>query len=160
MAIQRITPFLWYDNQAEEAATLYTSIFPNSRVVKALRCGPAGPGPVGSVLTVDFELDGQKFAAINGGPQHKFNEAVSFLVNCQTQAEVDQYWDKLIADGGAPIQCGWLKDKFGLRWQIVPTMLLKLIGDPDPQKSSRVMQAMYKMVKLDIAALQAAHDGG
>ena len=130
MSVQLITPFLWFDSQAEEAATFYTSIFPNSKVLKVVRNGPVGPGPAGSALTVAFQLDGQTFVALNGGPCFKFTEAVSFVVNCQTQAEVDGYWDKLSA-GGALVQCGWLKDKFGLSWQIVPTVLPELLSDPD-----------------------------
>ena len=156
MPIQLITPFLWFDHQAEEAATFYASIFPNSSLLKIVRCGKAGPGPPGSALTVEFQLQGQKFVALNGGPHFKFTEAVSFVVNCQTQQEVDAYWQKLSA-GGAEIQCGWLKDKFGLSWQIVPTVLPKLLGDPDPEKSSRVMQALLAMKKLDIGALEQAY---
>jgi predicted 3-demethylubiquinone-9 3-methyltransferase (glyoxalase superfamily) len=154
--IQLITPFLWFDQQAEEAAAFYTSIFPNSSVVKVVRCGEAGPGPPGLALTVEFQLDRQKFVALNGGPHYKFSEAISFVVNCQTQEEVDRYWQKLSA-GGSEIQCGWLKDKFGLAWQIVPTVLPKLLGDPDPEKSGRVMQAMMTMTKLDIDALEQAY---
>jgi predicted 3-demethylubiquinone-9 3-methyltransferase (glyoxalase superfamily) len=156
VSIQLITPFLWFDQQAEEAAAFYASIFPNSGVVKVVRCGKAGPGPPGSVLTVEFQLDGQKFVALNGGPHYKFTEAISFVVNCQTQEEVDAYWEKLSA-GGSEIQCGWLKDKFGLAWQIVPTVLLKFLGDPDPEKSARVMKAMMTMIKLDIHAIQQAY---
>src|SRR5204863_9945827 len=137
------------------AAAFYTSIFPNSKIVKVVRCGPAGPGPVGSALTVQFELDGQKFVALNGGPHFKFTEAISFVVNCQTQDEVDSYWEKLSA-GGAEVQCGWLKDKFGLSWQIVPTALAELMSDPDPKKAQRVMKALMAMKKLDIGALKEA----
>jgi predicted 3-demethylubiquinone-9 3-methyltransferase (glyoxalase superfamily) len=155
--LQKITPCLWFDHQAEEAAALYTSIFSNSKVAKVVRCGKAGPGPVGSALTVEFQLEGQAFVALNGGPHFTFTEAISFVVNCQTQEEVDHYWDKLSA-GGAPVQCGWLKDKFGLSWQIVPTVLPELLGDPDPEKSGRVMQAMLTMKKLDIRALRQAYD--
>jgi predicted 3-demethylubiquinone-9 3-methyltransferase (glyoxalase superfamily) len=154
MAIQKITPFLWFDGQAEEAAGFYTSIFPNSKTGKIVRCGAAGPGPPGSALTVAFELDGQAFVALNGGPHFKFTEAVSFVVNCQTQDEVDTYWEKLSAEGEG--QCGWLKDKFGLSWQIVPTVLPELLSDPDPEKSQRVMKAVLTMKKLDIAALKRA----
>lgn len=157
MAIQLITPFLWFDQQAEEAAAFYASIFPNSSVVKVVRCGEAGPGPPGSALTVVFQLQGQSFVALNGGPHFKFTEAISFVVNCQTQEEVDAYWEKLSA-GGAPVQCGWLKDKFGLSWQIVPTVLSELLSDPDPEKSGRVMKAMMAMTKLDIRALKQAYD--
>ena len=157
MAIQLITPFLWFDQQAEEAAAFYASIFPNSSVVKVVRCGEAGPGPPGAALTVVFQLQGQSFVALNGGPHFKFTEAISFVVNCQTQEEVDAYWEKLSA-GGAPVQCGWLKDKFGLSWQIVPTVLSELLSDPDPEKSGRVMKAMMAMTKLDIRALKQAYD--
>jgi predicted 3-demethylubiquinone-9 3-methyltransferase (glyoxalase superfamily) len=153
--IQKITPFLWFDHQAEEAAAFYTSIFPNSHVAKVIRCGESGPGPAGSVLTVEFQLQGQSFVALNGGPHFKFTEAISFVVNCETQDEVDAYWEKLSA-GGAEVECGWLKDKFGLSWQIVPTVLFKLLNDPDPEKSGRVMKAMLKMKKLDIRALEEA----
>jgi predicted 3-demethylubiquinone-9 3-methyltransferase (glyoxalase superfamily) len=155
--IQKITPFLWFDHQAEEAASFYVSIFPNSRIVKTVRYGPAGPGPAGSVMTVEFQLDGQSFVALNGGPHFKFNEAISFVVNCQTQDEVDRYWEKLSA-GGTEVQCGWLKDKFGLSWQIVPTVLPELLGDPDLAKAQRVMKAMLAMKKLSIPALRQAHD--
>jgi predicted 3-demethylubiquinone-9 3-methyltransferase (glyoxalase superfamily) len=151
--MQKITPFLWFDNQAEEAMNFYVSIFRDSRVLKVVRCGDAGPGPKGSVLTAAFDLDGCRFTALNGGPHFKFSEAVSFVVNCETQAEIDDLWDKLSA-GGQVQQCGWLKDKFGLSWQIVPTILPELLSDPE--KSGRVMQAVMKMVKLDIAALQRA----
>src|SRR5579863_580664 len=130
MLTQKITPFLWFDHQAEEAANFYASIFPNSKVLKVVRYGSAGPGPAGSVMTVEFQLEGQTFVALNGGPHFKFTEAISFLVNCQTQEEVDYYCEKLSADG--EIQCGWVKDKYGLSWQIVPTRLLELLGDPNP----------------------------
>ena len=159
MSLQPITPFLWFDSQAEEAANFYTSIFPNSKIVKVVRYGPAGPGPAGSVMTVEFQLQGQSFVALNGGPRFKFTEAISFVANCQTQEEVDAYWEKLSA-GGAEVACGWLKDKFGLSWQIVPTALPKLLSDPDPARSGRVMKAMLTMKKLDIRALQRAYDGG
>lgn len=157
MAIQLITPFLWFDNQAEEAAAFYTSIFPNSKVIKVARYSEAGPGPAGSAMTVEFQLNGQTFVALNGGPIFKFTEAISFVVNCESQQEVDAYWEKLSA-GGAEVQCGWLKDKFGLSWQIVPTLLPKLAGDPDRKKVARVMKAMMTMKKLDTRALQAAYD--
>jgi predicted 3-demethylubiquinone-9 3-methyltransferase (glyoxalase superfamily) len=155
--IQKITPFLWFDHQAEEAAALYTSIFPNSKVIKVLRYGKAGPGPAGSVMTVEFQLQGQSLVALNGGPHFKFTEAISFVVNCQTQEEVDAYWEKLSL-GGTEVECGWLKDKFGLSWQIVPTVLPELLSDPDPEKSGRVMKAMLMMKKLDIRALKQAYD--
>jgi predicted 3-demethylubiquinone-9 3-methyltransferase (glyoxalase superfamily) len=157
VTVQLITPFLWFDGQAEEAATFYTSVFPNSKVVKVVRCGKAGPGPAGSVLTVEFELAGQKFVGLNGGPNFKFTEAISFVVNCQSQEQVDSYWQKLSA-GGHEVACGWLKDKFGLSWQITPTLLLKLLSDPDPEKSARVMQAMMQMKKIDSRAIQMAYD--
>jgi predicted 3-demethylubiquinone-9 3-methyltransferase (glyoxalase superfamily) len=157
VSVQLITPSLWFDGQAEEAANFYTAIFPNSAVIKVVRGNQASPTPAGSVMVVEFQLDGQKFVALNGGPNFKFTEAISFVVNCQTQKEVDHYWSKLSA-GGSEIQCGWLKDMFGLCWQIVPVVLPKLLGDSDPAKASRVMQAMMGMIKLDIAALQAAAD--
>ena len=157
MPVQKITPFLWFDHQAEEAANFYASIFPNSKVVKVVRYGKAGPGPAGSAMTVEFQLEGQSFVALNGGPHFKFTEAISFVVNCQTQDEVDTYWEKLSA-GGAEVQCGWLKDKFGLSWQIVPTELPELLSDPDPEKSQRVMKVMMTMKKLDINALKQARE--
>jgi predicted 3-demethylubiquinone-9 3-methyltransferase (glyoxalase superfamily) len=156
--IQRITPFLWFDHQAEEAVGFYTGIFPNSRVLKVVRYNAAGPGPAGSVMTIEFQLDGQSFVALNGGPHFKFTEAISFVVNCQTQDEVDYYWAKLSA-GGAEVQCAWLKDKFGLSWQIVPTVLPELLSGPDPKKSARVMKALLTMKKLDIQALKQAYEG-
>lgn len=160
--VQTITPFLWFDVQAEEAAKFYVSIFKDSRIGRIARYGKAGEKaagrPAGSVMTVEFQLDGQDFVALNGGPHFKFTEAISFVVNCETQAEVDYYWSKLSADG-KEVQCGWLKDKFGLAWQIVPTLLPELLSGPDPAKSERVMQAMLKMVKLDIKALQRAAKG-
>jgi predicted 3-demethylubiquinone-9 3-methyltransferase (glyoxalase superfamily) len=153
---QRITPFLWFDGQAEEAANFYVSIFPNSKVSATSRYGEAGPGPKGSVMTVAFDLDGLSFTALNGGPMFKFTEAISLLVHCETQAEVDHYWDKLSA-GGQQVQCGWLKDKYGLSWQIVPNALIELVQDKDPAKSQRVMAAMMQMKKIDIAGLKAAY---
>jgi predicted 3-demethylubiquinone-9 3-methyltransferase (glyoxalase superfamily) len=157
MAVQKITPFLWFDGKAEEAATFYVSIFANSRIARVTRYGNTGPGPAGSVMTVVFELEGQEFIALNGGPQFKFTEAVSFSVSCQSQEEVDRFWEKLAA-GGEPGPCGWLKDKYGLSWQIVPEVLLEMLQDRDPEKSARVMQAMLKMKKLDIRALQRAYE--
>jgi len=157
--VPKITPFLWFDSQAEEAANFYCSIFPNSKIGKIARCGKAGPGPEGSVLTIVFSLDGQEFTGLNAGPHFKFTEAISFVVPCNTQDEIDNYWSKLTAGGGQESQCGWLKDKFGLFWQIVPAALGELMSDPDPQKSNRVMQALLKMKKLDIATLQKAGDG-
>jgi predicted 3-demethylubiquinone-9 3-methyltransferase (glyoxalase superfamily) len=157
-AMQKITPFLWFDHQAEEAMHFYTSILKNSKIGKVSRYGDSGPGPKGSVMTASFELDGQEFVALNGGPLFKFTEAVSFLVRCENQAEVDELWEKLSA-GGQPSRCGWLKDKFGLSWQIQPIALMELLSDPDPVKSARVMQAMLQMTKIDIAKLKAAHAG-
>jgi predicted 3-demethylubiquinone-9 3-methyltransferase (glyoxalase superfamily) len=157
VSIQKITPFLWFDHLAEEAADFYTSIFPNSKIVKVVRYCPGGMGQPGSVMTVEFQLEGQTFVALNGGPHFKFTEAVSFVVNCQTQDEVDFYWEKLSA-GGGEVQCGWLKDRFGLSWQIVPTVLIELLSDPDPEKSQRVTRAMLTMKKLDIRALKQAYD--
>lgn len=154
----RIIPNLWFDTQAEEAAEFYVSVFPNSRVVEVSRYTEAGPGPAGSVMVVDFELDGQPFTAINGGPQFPFTEAVSLLVECADQAEIDHYWDAL-ADGGEEVQCGWLKDRFGVSWQVVPHGLTELLADPDPQRARRATEAMLAMVKLDIAAIRAAADG-
>jgi predicted 3-demethylubiquinone-9 3-methyltransferase (glyoxalase superfamily) len=156
--MQKISPFLWFDNQAEEAMHHYVSIFKNSKVGKITRYGDAGPGPKGTVMVASFELEGQRFAALNGGPQFRFTEAISFVVNCETQEEVDDLWEKL-GEGGQFQQCGWLKDKFGLSWQIVPTALIELISDPDPVKSRRVMEAMLQMTKIDIAKLRQAHGG-
>ena len=155
--MQKITPFLWFDGNAEEAVHFYASIFKDSKIGTVMRYGDAGPGPKGSVMTVAFELNGQEFIGLNGGPTYKFTPAVSFMVHCETQEEVDEYWDKL-SEGGAPNVCGWLQDKYGLSWQIVPTALLRMLQDKDPAKSSRVMQAMMKMTKLDISVLQAAYD--
>ncbi|WP_437622193.1 VOC family protein [Sorangium sp. So ce1151] len=153
---QKIKTFLWFDNNAEEAVRLYTSLFKNSRIVDELRCGDAGPGPKGAILTVEFEIEGQRFVAMNGGPHFKFNEAISLAVTCETQAEVDELWSKLTADGGAESQCGWLKDRFGLSWQIVPSALPRLLQHPEPAKAARVMQAMMQMKKIDIARLEEA----
>ena len=155
---QRITPFLWYDSQAEEAANFYVSIFKNSKVGTITRYGDTGPGAKGSVMTVNFTLDGQEFVALNGGPQFPFTEAVSFMVNCESQEEVNYYWEKLSA-GGQEIQCGWLKDKFGLCWQIVPTEFFDLVSKGAPEQSDRVMTAMMQMVKMDLAKLKQAYDG-
>jgi predicted 3-demethylubiquinone-9 3-methyltransferase (glyoxalase superfamily) len=162
--MQRIAPCLWFDDQAEEAATFYTGIFKNSRIGKISRYGKAGyeihHRPAGSVMTVEFELDGQPFTALNGGPVFKFNEAISFQINCENQKEVDYYWEKLTAGGDKNAQqCGWLKDKFGLSWQVVPTVLAQMVGDPDSKKSQRAMQAMLQMKKLDIAELERAYAG-
>jgi len=157
--MQKITPFLWYDDKAEEAANFYVSIFKNSKVVSVSRYGEAGPGPKGSAMTAAFELEGQKFVALNGGPHFKFTEAVSFVVNCASQEEVDYFWEKLLEGGGKESQCGWLKDKYGLSWQITPTILPELLQDKDPEKANRVMQAMMKMVKIDIETLKRAAEG-
>ena len=151
--MQKINPFLWFDNQAEEAMNFYTSIFKNSKVLSVSRYGDAGPGLKGSVMVASFELEGQKFMALNGGPAFTFTEAISFLVSCETQQEVDYLWEKLL-EGGKPSRCGWLKDKFGLSWQIIPTVLGELMADKDAEKSKRVMQAMLQMDKLDIAKLK------
>lgn len=155
--MQKISPFLWFDNQAEDAMNFYISIFKNSKVLNISRYGDAGPGPKGTVMVTRFLLDGQEFTAINGGPIFKFTEAISFVVNCTTQEEVDHFWEKL-SEGGNTSRCGWLKDKYGLSWQIVPETLGKLMSDPDPAKSGRVMQAMLQMTKLDIKTLQEAYD--
>ena len=160
--LQRITPFLWFDSQAEEAANFYVSIFKNARVREASRydeaSSKASGRPKGSVMTVAFELDGQEFIALNGGPMFKFTEAISLVVNCETQAEVDHYWDKLTA-GGQEVQCGWLKDRFGVSWQVVPTVLTELLQDKDPEKAKRVMGAMLQMKKLSIDGLKRASEG-
>ena len=154
---QKITTFLWFDNNAEGAANFYVSIFKNSKILNMSRYGDAGPGPKGSVMTCTFQLEGQEFIALNGGPHFKFTEAISFVVNCETQSEVDHFWDRLSA-GGQQIQCGWLKDKFGVAWQIVPTVLPEMLQDKDPEKAKRVMAAMLKMTKIDIATLKKAYD--
>lgn len=156
--MQKITPFLWFDNQAEEAMHFYASIFKNSKIGTVTRYGDAGPGPKGSVMTVSFELEGHQFTALNGGPHYKFTPAISFVVNCQTQDEVDELWDKL-SEGGEKLQCAWITDKFGLSWQIVPSLLMELMSDSDPHKTRRVMEAMLQMTKIDIAKLRQAYDG-
>lgn len=155
----KITPCLWFDTQAEDAARLYTSIFPNSRILGISHYGKAGPRPEGMVLTVEIELDGQRFAALNGGPEFTFDEAISFQIYCDTQEEVDEYWNRL-SEGGEQGPCGWVKDRFGVSWQIVPTRLIELMNDPDPEKSDRVVRAMLEMKKLDIAALDEAAAAG
>jgi predicted 3-demethylubiquinone-9 3-methyltransferase (glyoxalase superfamily) len=155
--VQKIVPSLWFDTQAEEAAKFYTSIFKNSKIGDIARYGSAGPRPEGMVMTVDFRLAGQDFNAINGGPDFKFTEATSLLVNCETQAEVDELWEKL-GKGGEPGPCGWLKDKFGLSWQIVPVALGQMLSDPDPVKAQRVMAAMLQMSKIDVARLREAYE--
>ena len=154
--MQPITPFLWFDTQAEQAAKLYCSIFKNSKILTTTRYGEAGPGPKGSVMTVVFQLEGREFIALNGGPQYTFTEAISFVVNCKSQQEVDNYWKKL-SEGGEEGPCGWLKDKYGLSWQITPTVLGEMLGDRDPKKAKRVMEAMLKMKKIDIAGLEQAY---
>ena len=156
--MQRITPCLWFDGQAEEAANFYTSIFKNSRVLNISRYGEAGPMPAGTVLTVDFELEGHEFTALNGGPEFKFTEAISFQVSCRDQDEVDELWDRL-SEGGEPGPCGWLKDRYGVSWQIIPTALPELLNDPDPEKSNRVMKAMLGMGKIEIKGLRDAYEG-
>jgi predicted 3-demethylubiquinone-9 3-methyltransferase (glyoxalase superfamily) len=157
---QKITTFLWFDNNAEEAMEFYVSIFKSSRIVELMRYGDAGPGPKGAVMCGTFELAGQQFMALNGNPQQfEFTEAISLLVSCDSQEEVDELWNKLTADGGSPSHCGWLKDKFGVSWQITPRVLLEMIADKDPARSTRVMQAMMQMAKIDIAELKQAYDG-
>ena|ERR1700730_360970 len=158
-SMQKISPFLWFDNQAEEAARFYVSIFKNSKIGKITYYGEAGPGSKGAVMTVEFQLEGQDFAALNGGPQFKFTEAVSFTVNCSSQEEVDYFWGKLSADGGQTGPCGWLKDKFGLSWQVTPRVLVEMLQDQDPAKAQRVMSTMMEMEKIDIASLKRAYDG-
>jgi predicted 3-demethylubiquinone-9 3-methyltransferase (glyoxalase superfamily) len=157
--MQKITPFLWFDNNAEEAMNFYVSVFKNSKITSLTRFGDAGPGPKGTVMTGIFQIHGQDFYALNGGPQFKFTPAISLFVNCETQQEIDELWEKL-SEGGKKDQCGWVTDKFGLTWQIVPSVLGKLLHGPDPQKSNRVMKAMLKMNKLDIRQLQQAYDEG
>ncbi len=155
--MQKITPFLWFDTEAEEAAKFYASVFKNSQVVSTTRYGEAGPGPKGSVMTVEFDLEGQRFVGLNGGPQFKFTEAVSFVVNCTTQEEVDYFWEKL-SEGGQEVQCGWLKDKYGLSWQVVPTILIEFLQDKDPVKAQGVMKAMMQMKKIEIEPLKRAYE--
>jgi predicted 3-demethylubiquinone-9 3-methyltransferase (glyoxalase superfamily) len=163
--MQKITPFLWFDHQAEEAAKFYTSVFKNSKIGRILRYDEEAAKvsesgrPVGSVLTIEFEIAGQKFVALNGGPQFKFNESISFVVNCETQEEVDYFWAKLTADGGEESACGWLKDKFGVSWQVTPTVLIDMLHDEDPKKAERVMKAMLQMKKIDIKTLKNAYAG-
>jgi predicted 3-demethylubiquinone-9 3-methyltransferase (glyoxalase superfamily) len=152
----RITPNLWFDTEAEEAAKFYCSVFPNSEITNVVTYTESGPGPTGTVVTVDFVLDGQQYTGINGGPAFTFTEAVSLLVNCADQAEVDYYWERLLADGGEESMCGWLKDKYGLSWQVVPVALYDLMSDADPERKDRAMRAMLQMRKLDVAAMQAA----
>jgi predicted 3-demethylubiquinone-9 3-methyltransferase (glyoxalase superfamily) len=155
--MQKIIPFLWFDGNAEVAANFYASIFANSKIVNICRYGEAGPGPEGSVMTVEFQLEGQDFIALNGGPQFKFTEAISFSVNCETQEEVDKFWEKL-SDGGEEGPCGWLKDRYRLSWQVNPTVLGEMLSDPDPAKAQRVMEAMLQMKKIDIRRLRQAYE--
>jgi predicted 3-demethylubiquinone-9 3-methyltransferase (glyoxalase superfamily) len=155
--MQKITPFLWFDDQAEEAMNFYVAIFRNSKPGNVIRYGDAGPGPKGDVMSASFELEGQQFTALNGGPRFRFSEAISFVVSCGTQAEVDELWERL-SEGGETQRCGWLKDRFGLSWQIVPVVLIELLSDPDPEKSRRVMEAMMQMTKIDIAKLRQAYE--
>jgi len=157
--VQKISPFLWFDTEAEDAATFYTSVFPSSRIVSVSHYGKAGPRPEGTVLTVSFELDGQEFVALNGGPELTFNEAISFQVSCADQDEVDRYWAAL-TEGGEEGPCGWLKDRYGVSWQITPTRLMELLQDPDPERSERAMRAMMQMGKIDVAALEEAAAAG
>jgi predicted 3-demethylubiquinone-9 3-methyltransferase (glyoxalase superfamily) len=157
--MQKITPFLWFDHQAEEAANFYTSLFKDSKIVSISRYGEGGPGPQGAVMTVNFQLEGQEFIALNGGPEFTFSPAISFFVDCATQAEVDRLWDKL-TEGGEEVQCGWLKDKFGLSWQIVPSGLSDLLNGKDAEGSRRAMQAMLQMKKLDLVKMRQAYDQG
>lgn len=153
------TTCLWFDGRAEEAARYYTSVFEDGRIGKTSRYTEAGPGPAGSVVTVDFEINGQKFVALNGGPEFSFTEAISFQITCENQAEVDHYWDRLTEGGGQEVQCGWVKDRFGVSWQIIPAVLLEMVGDPDPEKAKRATEAMLGMKKLDIAELRKAYEG-
>lgn len=158
MATDGFTTCLWFDGQAEEAANHYTSIFENSKLGRVGHYTEAGPGPAGTVLAVEFELNGQKFVALNGGPQFTFNESISLQIHCEDQDEVDYYWSKL-SEGGKEVACGWLKDKYGVSWQVIPSMLIDMVSDPDPEKAKRATEAMLAMTKLDIAALQKAHAG-
>jgi len=158
-SMQKIVTYLWFNDQAEEAASFYTSLFKNSEITGVQRSGEGGPGPAGAALVVNFTLDGQEFIALNGGPQFKFTEAISLFVRCESQEEVDRLWGALISEGGEPSMCGWLKDRYGLSWQIIPTVLMELMGDPDPEKSQRVTQAMLQMTKIDVEELRRAHAG-
>ncbi|WP_415952071.1 VOC family protein [Streptomyces sp. KLOTTS4A1] len=158
-APQKITTFLWFDTQAEQAAEFYTTLFPDSKIIEVQRYGEAGPGTPGTAMLVAFQLAGQRFSALNGGPEFSFTEAVSLYVDCEDQEEVDRLWTALTADGGQESQCGWLKDRWGLSWQIIPKELPRLLSDPDPEKAGRAMQAMLGMQKIDVAALRSAYDG-
>lgn len=159
MSKQKITPCLWFDNNAEEAVNFYTSVFKHTKIHKIVRYGDAGPGPKGSVMTVSFQIEGQDFLALNGGPQFKFNEAISMIVNCEDQKEVDELWAKLTQNGGQESMCGWLKDKYGLSWQITPTVLMEMMQDRDAEKAKRVMEAMLRMKKIEIDRLEDAYEG-
>jgi predicted 3-demethylubiquinone-9 3-methyltransferase (glyoxalase superfamily) len=159
MSDPKITPYLWFDDDAEEAIAFYSGIFPDARVIDETRYPEGAPGPVGTLMTATFELAGQRFVALNGGPAFAFTEAISFFISCDSAEEVDHYWDALLADGGEPSQCGWLKDKYGLSWQVVPSKLIEYLSDPDAVKAQRVMQAMLQMSKIDVAALDAAYAG-
>ncbi|MBN9026262.1 MULTISPECIES: VOC family protein [Kaistia] len=156
--MQKITPFLWFDNQVEEAIIFYVSIFKNAKVGKVARFGDAGPGPKGGVMAATFQLEGMEFTALNGGPRYQFNEAISFVVKCEEQDEIDEYWERL-SEGGSTGRCGWLKDKFGISWQIVPSILAPMLVDPEPQKTQRVTEAYLQMTKIDIAELRRAYEG-
>lgn len=155
--MQKITPFLWFNNQAEEATNFYLSVFKNSKIVSITRYGDAGPGPKGTIMTTKFLIGAQEFVALNGGPQFTFSQAISFVINCRTQKEVDEFWEKL-SEGGEKQQCGWLKDKYGVSWQIVPVVMVEMLNDPDPAKSQRVMKAMLQMNKIDIKILKQAYN--
>jgi len=159
MSNQKIAPFLWFENEAEEAVNFYLSLFQDAKILSTTRYGKEGPGPDDAVMVMSFELFGQEFVALNGNTQNKFNESVSFYVKCHTQEEIDQYWDGILNAGGQTLACGWIKDKFGVSWQITPPMLTKMIADPDKEKAGRVMQAMMKMIKIDIQKIQDAYDG-
>ncbi len=156
---QKITPYLWFDGNAEEAVEHYLSLFPDSRVTKVARWGKGGPAPEGSVMNVAFELAGQSFIALNGGPHYKFTPAISLFVSCEDQAEVDRIWERILSHGGKAVQCGWIEDRFGVSWQIIPDALVELMSDPDPVKAGRVGQALMSMQKIDVAALERAHGG-
>jgi two-component system sensor histidine kinase QseC len=158
--MQRIVPCLWFDGNGEEALKFYSAIFTNSRVTDTLLWGDANPAKKGQLLTATFELEGQEFMVLNGGPQYTFTPAISMYVKCETQAEVDHYWDRLLEGGGTPVQCGWLTDRYGVSWQVAPTAVIRMFQDKDPAKATRAMQAMMKMVKLDIAEVRRAFDGG
>ena len=157
--MQKIKPFLWFDDNAEEAVNFYTSVFKNSKILETSRYSEEGPGPAGTVMVMSFEIEGQEYLALNGGPHFKFNESVSFMITCENQQEVDYFWNKLTADGGEESMCGWLKDKFGLSWQVTPRVLMELIHDPNPEKAKRVFKAMLEMKKIDIPTLERARDG-